>query len=234
MILYVIHIFFYILFNYLCINVVYLLVVSVAGRISKTTAYEIIPEKIKIAVLITSYKEDDVIVNTALSALEHDYPQNYFDIFLAADHLKKKTLEDLKHLRINLREVYFPVGSKARSLNYLLNNIKDDEYEIAVILDGDNIMLPGFLEQVNAAFHKGYKAVQGHRTAKNINTPVAILDAISEETNNHLFRKSQRALGFSASLIGSGMAFEFRKLKEVYNKSESSPTPHVTGKWILN
>ncbi|MBC7891003.1 MAG: glycosyltransferase, partial [Sphingobacteriaceae bacterium] len=40
-----------------------------------------------------------------------------------------------------------------------------------------------------------------------------ILDAISEELNNHLFRKGHRALGFSAALIGSGMAFEFALMK---------------------
>ena len=67
-------------------------------------------------------------------------------------------------------------------------------------------------------FKIGYHAVQGHRAAKNRNTPIATLDAISEEINNHLFRKAQRALGFSSSLIGSGMAFEFSSLKKVYNK----------------
>jgi cellulose synthase/poly-beta-1,6-N-acetylglucosamine synthase-like glycosyltransferase len=64
----------------------------------------------------------------------------------------------------------------------------------------------------------GLKSVQGHRSAKNSNTPVAILDGISEEINNHLFRKAQRVIGFSSSLIGSGMAFEFSTLRDIYNK----------------
>jgi cellulose synthase/poly-beta-1,6-N-acetylglucosamine synthase-like glycosyltransferase len=46
---------------------------------------------------------------------------------------------------------------------------------------------------------------------------VAVLDAISEEINNNLFRSGQRALGFSAALIGSGMAFEFDKISSIFN-----------------
>jgi cellulose synthase/poly-beta-1,6-N-acetylglucosamine synthase-like glycosyltransferase len=121
--------------------------------------------------------------------------------------------------------VQFESGSKAKSLHYLLNNIDAGNYDIGLVLDGDNIMLPGFLEEINAAFQKGYAAVQGHRMAKNKNTAIAILDAISEEINNHLFRKAQRVLGFSAAVIGSGMAFEFKKLKEVYNKPGITDNP---------
>jgi cellulose synthase/poly-beta-1,6-N-acetylglucosamine synthase-like glycosyltransferase len=110
------------------------------------------------------------------------------------------------------------MSSKARSLNALLNHVPENEYEIAIIIDADNIMMPGTLEKVNAAFHKGFRAVQCHRIAKNRNTPVAVLDAMSEEINNHIFRRGQRALGFSSNTIGSGMAFEFSKLKAIYNK----------------
>ncbi|MEX0359716.1 MAG: glycosyltransferase, partial [Allomuricauda sp.] len=55
----------------------------------------------------------------------------------------------------------------------------------------------------------GYRVVQGHRIAKNTNTSFAILDAISEEVNNHIFRKGHRVLGLSSALIGSGMAFDY-------------------------
>ena len=61
--------------------------------------------------------------------------------------------------------------------------------KLSMILDADNIMKEGCLESVNAAFQEGANAVQCHRTAKNQQTSVAVLDAISEEINNHLFRK---------------------------------------------
>ena len=45
--------------------------------------------------------------------------------------------------------------------------------------------------------------------AKNLNTGMAYLDAISEEINNSIFRLGHVNLGMSAALIGSGMAFEY-------------------------
>ena len=90
-----------------------------------------------------------------------------------------------------------------------------DDYVAALILDADNVMAVDFLEKMNAAMLQGSKVVQGHRVAKNMNTPMAKLDALSEEINNHIFRKGHRRLGLSAALIGSGMAFEFRLFKEM-------------------
>jgi cellulose synthase/poly-beta-1,6-N-acetylglucosamine synthase-like glycosyltransferase len=41
-----------------------------------------------------------------------------------------------------------------------------------------------------------------------------VLDAISEEINNHIFRKGHRAAGLSSAIIGSGMAFEYGQFKK--------------------
>lgn len=210
------HIFFLLVFIYTAVNLLYLFIASVAGYFYQNRSYSAFSVKKRIAVLITSFKEDEVIVNTAYQASVHKYAD--FDVYLAADQLQLSTMEALYRLKINTVPVVFKNGSKARSLNYLLNYINEADYDIAVVLDGDNIMDAGFLEKINTSFHRNYKAVQGHRTAKNKNTPVALLDAISEEINNHLFRQAQRVFGFSSSTIGSGMAFEFSKLKEIYNK----------------
>lgn len=214
----VLHIFFFIVFIYLFIYIAYFLFIAIAGWFAQKKISASSPHKKRIAVLITSHKEDEVIVNTIQQAVTHNYPSHLFDVFLAADHLQQQTLEKIKQFRVNVSEVNFSVGSKARSLNYLLNKIDQSKYDIALVLDGDNIMAPGFLEKINSAFAAPRIAVQAHRSAKNTNTPIAVLDAISEEINNHLFRRAQRALGFSSSLIGSGMAFEFPLLKNVYNK----------------
>jgi len=218
MLLTILHIIFYILFLYLAVNTFYFLVVAIAGKIRKQPVYKSHDLKKRIAVLIPSYKEDHVIVQTARKAREHNYPTEKFDVYVAAHHLTKETIQQLRDIPVNVIEVSFEIGSKARSLNKLLNVIPETNFDVAIILDADNIMLPGCLEKVNHAFQQGYRSVQSHRIAKNKNTSVAVLDAISEEINNHLFRRGQRALGFSANVIGSGMAFEFSKLKEIYNK----------------
>ncbi len=54
-----------------------------------------IPIKKKIAVLIPTYKEDHIIINTVKKALEHDYPADRFTIFVAADQLQPETIAEL-------------------------------------------------------------------------------------------------------------------------------------------
>ncbi len=90
-------------------------------------------------------------------------------------------------------------------------------YDIAVVLDADNTMERLFCKKINASFSQGFMAIQGHRVAKNQNTPFAILDAISEEINNFIFRQGHRALGLSSALIGSGMAFQYSYFKAAMN-----------------
>jgi len=114
----------------------------------------------------------------------------------------------LKTLPIKVLEVKFDISTKSKALNSAMERIIAG-YDIAVILDADNLMAPDFLSKINASFGNGFIAVQGHRTAKNLNTSLAVLDAVSEEINNHIFRKGHRVLGFSSAIIGSGMAFKY-------------------------
>lgn len=214
----ILHIFFLVMFIYLSIIICYLLMLAIAAFFYRTTHNDAEGHYKRIAVLITSYKEDLVIVNTVRSAADHDYPIEFFDVFVAAHHLKPTTISNLRETRANIYEVHFEKGSKARSLNFLLNIVDENKYDIAVVLDGDNIMMPGFLRRISAVMQAPGIAAQGHRTAKNLDTPVAVLDALSEEVNNALFRKSPAAMGLSSSLIGSGMAFPISTLKEIYGK----------------
>jgi cellulose synthase/poly-beta-1,6-N-acetylglucosamine synthase-like glycosyltransferase len=223
MILLLLHIFFLIIFIYLFLSVLYLWSVAIAGKTWRSPVFLSHSEKKKIAVLIPSYKEDNIIIDTATKAKQHDYP--LFDVFVIADRLQPETIEQLRSLPVNVVEVNFETGMKSKSLNAALNSIGENEYDIALILDADNIMSSNCLEKVNSAFQQGFIAVQCHRVAKNKNNAVSLLDAISEEINNNLFRRGQRAFGFSASLIGSGMAFQFEKIKAIFNEEHILSNP---------
>jgi cellulose synthase/poly-beta-1,6-N-acetylglucosamine synthase-like glycosyltransferase len=167
-----------------------------------------------IAVLIPGYKEDQVILEVAKLALQQDYPSNLYDVVIIADSFQKETLNELKVLPIKLIEVSFEKSTKSKALNKAMADLQDD-YDIAVVLDADNVMATDFLKKINAAFEHNFIAVQGHRTAKNTNNSWATLDAISEEINNNIFRKGHRVLGLSSAIIGSGMAFKYNYFKSL-------------------
>ena len=75
--------------------------------------------------------------------------------------------------------------------------------------------MPNALTLFNNAYYSGCDAIQAHRMTENLNTNIAILNATSEEINNHLFRKAHTVLGFSSALIGSGMMFDFKMFHRI-------------------
>ena len=203
-----------ILLTILGLSTLYILIFSIASLFYKQKLYFDNGNLKKIAVLVPGYKEDEVIVEVANSALQQDYPSELYDVVIIADSFKKETISELKNLPIIVIEVSFEKSTKSKALNKAMATLQRD-YDIAVVLDADNIMANDFLKKVNAAFEHGFVAVQGHRTAKNTNNSWAVLDAISEEINNNIFRKGHRVLGLSSAIIGSGMAFKYNYFKSL-------------------
>jgi cellulose synthase/poly-beta-1,6-N-acetylglucosamine synthase-like glycosyltransferase len=209
-----VHVLTLLLFAYLLSTIPYLFLLALAGRFGRLKKWSQHPVKARIAVIIPSYKDDSVIVDTAAQALRQDYP--HYQVTVIADRLQPQTIAQLKAMPLDTLEVHWEKSMKAKSLNAALQRFPQGQFDIALILDADNLMSPGCLEKVNHAFQSGWKAIQCHRTAKNKNNAIAILDAMSEEINNTIFRRGQRVLGLSCSLIGSGMAFEFELLKSIF------------------
>jgi cellulose synthase/poly-beta-1,6-N-acetylglucosamine synthase-like glycosyltransferase len=197
-----------VVFTLLGMATFYIFIFALAGLFYKQAKYAENPDFRKIAVLIPGYKEDEVIVEVAEEALKQDYPAEHYDVVVIADSFQPDTILKLKALPIKVIEVSFEKSTKSKALNKAMA-LLTEPYDLAVILDADNIMATHFLSKINATFEGKHTAVQGHRTAKNTNTSLAILDSASEEINNHLFRKGHRALGLSSAIIGSGMAFRY-------------------------
>lgn len=199
-------------FLYLGFAAFYIFIFAFAGVFPQKKNKKHITQLRKFAVLIPGYKEDAVIVEVAKKALQQDFPKAFYEVVVIADSFQQETLQELKELPIKLVEVSFEKSTKSKALNKAMQQI-GDAYDVALILDADNVMASDFMVKINKAFDKGYQVVQGHRVAKNMNTSFAVLDAISEEVNNQIFRKGHRNLGLSSALIGSGMAFEYAFFK---------------------
>ena len=159
-------------------------------------------------VLFPTYSEDKVIVSSVTSFLNQSYPKHHFDIVVISDHNSDETNEALAKLPIITLKPVFEESTKAKALQYAIANTYDD-YTHVVIMDADNIADNDFLNKLNTSCQNGYKAIQCHRCAKNGNTGVAVLDGISEEINNTIFRSAHNAIGLSSALIGSGMCFDY-------------------------
>ena len=172
----------------------------------KTTAH-VSGELPSTLVLIPAYKEDNVIKNVAKKAVEHDYIGHH-DVVIIADSLKKSTVSTIRSYGAQVIEVQFEKSTKSKSINKALDQI-EAKYDLLVLLDADNIMSDNALNIFASEFQAGKQAMQGRRTALNLDSQFAKLDAISEEVNNHLYCAGPNALRMSSRLVGSGMAFSY-------------------------
>lgn len=212
----IIDVFFWVLGIYLLLNCAYLGFFGLVGLLPLRKAKKEANHYRKIAVLFPTYQENVVIIDSVKTALKQQYG-GAFEVVVIADGLKPETLATLRGLSVRVVEVFFEKSTKGKAMQFVMNQLEGEGFEIAVVLDVDNVMSDDCLTYLNASFDQGKRVVQAHRVAKNMDTSFAFLDACNEEVNNHLFRKSHAVLGLSPALIGSGMAFEFAYFRDLLN-----------------
>lgn len=211
-----------ILFFLMAISVGYLFIFAAAGMAKATYSYPQATKKYRFAVFFPAYKEDKVIESAVHSFLLQEYPKEFYDVIVISDKMKDNTHLRLQQLPVELLIVDFENSSKAKALNFAMDKLSNQKYDMVVIMDADNTVHSDFLQKLSNAYESGANVIQAHRMAKNTNTNTAILDAVSEEINNSIFRKGHVKIGLSSALIGSGMAFEYSWFKENIKKVYSS------------
>lgn len=198
--------------------IVYLFLFSVFSLKKRKTTYPAANKNHRFVVLFPAYMEDAVIEQSICDFIDQDYPKDCYDIIVIADKMQDITIERLKLLSIKVWVAEFENSSKAASLNFAMNNLAENDYDVVVIMDADNRVGRDFIKALNNAYDFGIQAMQAHRIAKNKNTDVALLDAASEEINNSFFRRGHINAGLSSALSGSGMAFSFKWFKQNISK----------------
>ena len=147
-----------------------------------------------------------------------------FDVTVISDHQSEMTNMRLAQYPITLLTPDFEESSKAKSLQYAILNLPEFKiYDTVVILDADNIIDSEFLANINDAYETAAtKAIQAHCVSRNRDTAAARMDAIFEEINNSIFRKGHINVGLSASLAGSGVAYDYNWFKENVMRAQTS------------
>jgi cellulose synthase/poly-beta-1,6-N-acetylglucosamine synthase-like glycosyltransferase len=212
-----IHIFFWVLGVYLLLNCLYLAFFAVNALRSLPKSISKAHNHQKIAVLFPTYQENEVILESVSAALAHPY-SGEFEIIVIADGLEAATITTLSGMGAKVIDVFFEKSTKGKALQFAMNKLADEGFDIALVLDVDNVMGADCLHYINHAFEHGKKIVQTHRTAKNMDSNFAFLDACNEEVNNQIYRKGPAVIGLSPSLIGSGMAFDFQYFRNLLNR----------------
>ena len=206
-----IHILDLLLWAFMTISVAYITFYALVSLFSRKGIKTVdVPESPEstFLVLFPAYSEDRVIVGSVKKFLFQNYPQDKYHVAVISDHQQESTERLLSGLPVTLLRPVFDKSSKAKALQYAISEVSG-QYDYVVVLDADNIVETDFLHRLNILLKEGYKAVQCHRCAKNSDSSVSVLDGVSEEINNTLFRKAHNLIGLSSALIGSGMCFDY-------------------------
>ena len=188
----------------------YLFLFSVASLKRKKIHPEPVDKRQRFLVVYPAYAEDRIIISSVKTFLRQTYPRAFYELVVISDHMQKVTNEELEKLPIRVLYANYKNSSKAKALKLVKSTYGLTDFDSIVILDADNTVKNDFLEQINCARNTGMKAIQAHRISKARNSEIGLLDAMSEEINNSIFRAGHISLGLSSALIGSGMIFDYQ------------------------
>lgn len=205
-----------ILFLLLAIPVAYLFIYALASLRKYKNPYPPAKVQHRFLVLFTVLKNGQEVIESINHFLDTQaYPREKYDIAVAATRLSEEDLAVLLQMPVSIIVPDKEYCTKVYAIQQAMERYAPNEYDAVAIFNSDNKIVPNALELFNNAYYSGCDAIQAHRMTENLNTNIAVLNATSEEINNHLFRKAHTILGFSSALIGSGMMIDFRIFHEI-------------------
>jgi len=163
---------------------------------------EITEQHYHYACIVTAYRNSAIAKPLVESLLRQNYP--HLIIYVVADECPDFDF-GITDARFVLLRPATPLRLKAKSIIHALHNYRRPP-DYTVVFDADNLAHPQFLTEINRYANAGYACIQGQRTAKNLDTTYAALDAMGEHYKNYIERYVPYLLGGSAVISGSGMA----------------------------
>lgn len=208
------------LFALSAFTVVYHLFYSImGGMLKRSDKYNDSRTKHRFAVIIPAHKDDEYIQKAVFSILKQEYPIDCYDIYVVSEQMSEQTNSFLSEQPITLMQANFHgKGTKMKAVKAAIKHLPEGLYDMVLIMNADNTVEPNFLEMMNDAYSSGSNAIQAHRIRLERSNNSSMLNAISDEINNCIYRSGHVNLGLSSSLNGSGMAFDFDWIKGIIDQ----------------
>ncbi len=171
------------------------------------------------AIIVTAYQEIAHIPETVRSILRLKYSN--FLCYVVLDDCADISSLSFEDERVILLQPQQKLQGNVRSHFYAVSHFLR-QHEYLTIIDSDNLVQEDYLNELNCLFQQGYKAVQGVRNAKNLDSQYACLDAARDIYYHFYDGKVLFGLGSSATLSGSGMAFRVSLFRDCLENRDVS------------
>ncbi len=179
--------------------------------------------------IITAYKNLEITLPGVAALLRQSHER--FTIYLVTDACEDVENYPVKDHRLVILNPEPSLNLKAKSIIYAMDRyVRPHDYTI--VFDGDNLAHPDFLKELSKYVKRGDKAIQGQRTAKNLDTMYACADATGEFYKNYIERYGPYLIGSSSVISGSGMAVETEVYRAYLNSPEIQRGKHLWKKML--
>jgi len=173
----------------------------------------------RFAVAIPAHNEGGVVTGIVASLRQADYPQEMYDVFVAADHCTDSTADKARAAGATCFErAEGEERGKGAALRWLFERIFeiDVDYDSIIVFDADTQVDPGFLRWMNARLCEGTQAVQGRHVISNPREGWFPALSWAMMTIDNRFSNQGRAnLGLSAKHMGDSICFRSDVLREL-------------------
>ena len=154
--------------------------------------------------IITAYRNADIARPLVESLINQAHSAHH--IYLVADNADVSNWQ-IQHDKLTVLKPDSALNLKVKSIIYATERFIR-KHDFTIIWDADNLAHPNFLTEMNRLANTGAKAIQGQRTAKNLDNKIAAADSLGEFYKNFIERLVPPRLGSSTVISGSGMAVE--------------------------
>ena len=164
----------------------------------------------RFVILVPAHNEELLVATLCESLLQIDYPQNCFRIFILADNCSDRTADICRQYPITVLERFDPEqGGKGQALAWGLQQVNLDKYDAVFMVDADNIVDPGILNELNRLLNQGEQAIQCYNGVGNRNDSwFTQLLFVSRTISNLLYHEAKFRMGLSSYLMGNGLCFK--------------------------
>lgn len=195
------------------VGMLYQVVCIVASLFAKQVTFPEAPMTNRYAVLISARNEENVIGNLIDSLRQQTYPSELIDIWLVADNCTDNTAQVVRSMgchvveRFNKEEI-----GKGYALSYLFNYLNEhgytETYDAYFVFDADNKLDKHYVEEMNKAFHSGFRILTSYRNSVNLSDNwVSSGSALWFIRESRFLNNSRMLFGSSCHVGGTGFMF---------------------------
>lgn len=207
---------FCVLILYAGASVLYTSVLALSYFLTKETVTHATARTNTFALIVPAHNEELLIENTCKNLIQVDYPVASREIFIIADNCTDKTVDACAALPVNVLSRFDKKNAgKGHALQWAFEQVDLSRFDAVVVLDADTTVEPAMLRELNALLNQGSQAIQCFIKVPNrAESWFTQLIYVSRTINNLFYHYAKYKLGLSSYLMGSGMCFTTRLLKE--------------------